>query len=125
MIKAYHLYTGADGHSHFTAGRVDEHVMTAATNIHFKETPAGSAFSWHTAPTHQFVITLCGTLEFMMHSGDIFTLHPGEVLIAQDTTGSGHHWRLIDDQPWKRAYVLFDEQTAVNFIPDGLDNTEA
>ncbi|GAB2692576.1 hypothetical protein GCM10027037_14920 [Mucilaginibacter koreensis] len=118
MIKAYHLYTGADGHSHFTAGHVDEHVITAATRIHFKETPAGSSYDWHTAPTYQFVLTFSGTLEFTTHSGAQFVLHPGEVLIAQDTTGSGHHWRLIDDQPWKRAYVLFEEQQPVNFIPD-------
>lgn len=118
MIKAYHLYTGPEGHSHFKSGRVSEHIITTATQIHFKETPAGSAYEWHTAPTNQFVLTLCGILEFTMHDGSTFTLHPGEVLIAQDTTGSGHYWRLVNDDPWKRAYVLFDESTEINFIAD-------
>ena len=29
---------------------------------------------------------------------------PADLLFALDTTDSGHKWRLIDDQPWKRAY---------------------
>jgi len=48
-----------------------------------------------------------------------FTIHPGEILVATDTTGSGHKWRLIDDQPWKRIYVVFKEGAKVNFRPDG------
>ncbi|WP_462266097.1 cupin domain-containing protein [Mucilaginibacter sp.] len=118
MIKAYDLYTGADGHSHFQAGTVQEHLLTAVKHIDFKESPAGADYSWHTAPVAQFVITLSGTLEFTMHSGKTFVLHPGEVLIARDTTGSGHLWRLIDDQPWRRVYIPFDEQAQVNFLPD-------
>jgi hypothetical protein len=26
--------------------------------------------------------------------------------VATDTTGTGHKWRLIDDQPWRRCYVV-------------------
>ena len=33
-------------------------------------------------------------------------LRPGDVLVATDDVGSGHKWRLIDDQPWRRAYVV-------------------
>ncbi len=119
MIKAYHLYTGADGHSHVVSGRVAERLPTAADKIHFKESPAGSSYGWHTAPVKQFVITLGGTLEFTLHNGSTFTLHPGEVLLAEDTTGSGHCWRLVDNDPWKRAYVVYADDAAVNFIPDG------
>ena len=48
-----------------------------------------------------------GTLEFTTRDGETFILHPGDVLLAADTTGSGHRWRLIDDQPWRRVYVGF------------------
>jgi hypothetical protein len=27
------------------------------------------------------------------------------VLLAEDTSGGGHRWRLIDDQPWRRVYI--------------------
>jgi hypothetical protein len=32
--------------------------------------------------------------------GESFTLRPGDVLLAEDHTGSGHKWRLINDEPW-------------------------
>lgn len=53
----------------------------------------------------QYVITLSGTLEFTTRDGETFVLCPGEVLLATDTTGTGHRWRLIDDQLWRRLYV--------------------
>jgi cytochrome d ubiquinol oxidase subunit II len=28
---------------------------------------------------------------------------PGDALVAADYVGKGHKWRLIDDQPWRRA----------------------
>jgi quercetin dioxygenase-like cupin family protein len=118
MIKAYHLYTGDDGHSHVTAGAIRDHITLPTSTIHFEETPAHSSLDWHTAPTVQYVITLAGVLEFTTHSGETFTVHPGEILIAMDTTGSGHKWRLINDEPWKRGYVAFSKDEKLNFQPD-------
>jgi quercetin dioxygenase-like cupin family protein len=120
MIKAYQLYTAADGHSYFKAGNVAEAVITRAESIRFQESPPGSVYDWHPAPTMQFVINLRGTLEFTTYKGDTFTLKPGEILIALDTTGSGHKWRLLGDNPWQRAYVVFDDTTDINFIPEQL-----
>jgi len=31
-----------------------------------------------------------------------------DVLVAADTAGSGHRWRLIDDQPWPRFRLFVD-----------------
>lgn len=33
-----------------------------------------------------------GTLEFTTRDGETFVLRPGEVLLAADTTGTGHRW---------------------------------
>jgi quercetin dioxygenase-like cupin family protein len=118
MIKAYKLYTGPDGHSHVISGSVAEELFHEVHALRFKVTPPHGEYDWHTAPTTQYVLCLSGTLEFECHSGLKFILQPGEVLIAMDTTGTGHKWNLIDDQPWKRAYVLFKEGTEVNFWPD-------
>jgi hypothetical protein len=38
---------------------------------------------------------LAGTLEFKTATEQIFTIHPGDVLLAEDTMGSGHSWRLV------------------------------
>ena len=116
MIKTYKLYTGNDGHSYFKVGYVEEHILTEAVSIRFKETPAGSVYDMHTAPTTQYVICLSGTLEFKMHSGETFLFSPGEILIAMDTTGSGHSWKIIGDQPWRRTYIAFNKETVPNFI---------
>jgi hypothetical protein len=40
------------------------------------------------------------------------------VLVAEDHTGSGHKWRLVNDEPWKRAYVIFKEGADTQFLPD-------
>jgi quercetin dioxygenase-like cupin family protein len=113
-IPLIRLYTGEDGESHFETGTIDlAHVEGTArrsasftsTAVSFEESPAGSSLDWHPAPVRQYVITLTGTLEFETRLGQKFTLMPGIILLAEDTRGGGHKWRLTDDQPWRRAYV--------------------
>ena len=87
----------------------------AAASISFRETRSGGTFSPHDAPTRQLVITLSGTLEFKTASGQTFALNPGDILLAEDTKGSGHSWRLTNDQPWRRAYVIVGADVAVPF----------
>jgi quercetin dioxygenase-like cupin family protein len=118
MIKAYKLYTGNDGHSHVQTGTVNEGVFNQASSIRFQESPPHSFYDWHNAPVEQYVITLSGTLEFETLPGETFIVRPGEILIALDTTGTAHKWKLIDDEPWKRVYIPFDPSHQINFIPD-------
>ncbi len=118
MIRAYRLYTGADGNSHVVRGAVNGGKLVDAESIQFKETAPHSAFDWHNDPTPQYVITLSGVLEFMTVGGETFTIRPGDVLLAEDHTGSGHKWRLINDEPWKRAYVIFKKGVDTQFVPD-------
>ena len=120
MIRAYKLYTGNDGHSYVQVGTVSNLQVNPAASIMFNETPAHSYYDWHPAPTTQYVITLSGTLLFETGPGETFTLQPGDILIAMDTIGSGHKWQLIDDQPWKRVYVAFTDESEINFVPDAV-----
>lgn len=108
-MKAIYLFTGSDGHSHFKMGFIINHSLVKTAFTEFKETPAHSSLDWHNAPVLQFVITLKGKLKFKLHSNQTFIIEPGIVLIADDLTGSGHQWKLIDDNPWQRAYCIFDE----------------
>jgi hypothetical protein len=39
-------------------------------------------------------------------------------MVAEDHTGSGHKWRLTNDEPGKRAYVVFKKGTDTQFVPD-------
>lgn len=105
VIPCIHLFTGADGRSHVQRKELTLGAPLLTGSAHFEETAAGSSLEWHRAPCEQFVITLSGTLEFVTRDGETFTLRPGDILLASDTTGTGHRWRLIDDQPWRRLYV--------------------
>ena len=118
MIRAYHLHTGSDGDSHVTVGSIRPDVFVDATSIHFKETAAHSAYDWHNDPTPQYVLTLSGVLEFTTKGGETFTINPGDVLLAEDHTGTGHKWRLTNDDPWRRAYVIFQTGADTQFMPD-------
>lgn len=86
-----------------------------ATRVSFQETASGGTLDWHTAPVRQFVITLSGTLDFQTRSNQHFTLRPGIVLLAEDTAGGGHSWRLVDGEPWRRIYVVLGDGAKVRF----------
>ena len=124
MIRCVRLWTGEDGNSHFEEGVIDLAPgargdwlsgKAGATSISFQETASGGSFAWHDAPVRQLVITLSGTLDFQTREGDHFTLRPGDILLAEDTAGSGHSWRLTDNTPWRRAYVVLEPGVVVPF----------
>jgi hypothetical protein len=126
MIRCVRIWTGPDGHSHFEEGRIDLgdgargdllSVALPAASISWRETHSGGGFAPHHAPTRQFVLTLSGTLEFRTASGATFTIGAGDLLLAEDTTGSGHSWRLTNDQPWRRAYVIIGPDHPLPFVP--------
>jgi hypothetical protein len=124
MIRCVRIWTGDDRNSHFEEGVIDLEPgargdmlsgKMATTTISFEETASGSALAWHDAPIRQLVLTLSGTLDFQTREGKHFLIRPGDVLYAEDTVGSGHSWRLTDDQPWRRAYVVLQQGSAVPF----------
>lgn len=126
MIRCVRMWTGPDGNSVFEEGVIPlaegergdfiSRIFTAKS-VYFRETAAGGSFSWHQDPEPRYVITLSGTLEFETKSGAKFIIRPGDILIAQDSAGSGHRWRLLDDAPWRRVYVAYDPATAPAFVP--------
>ena len=105
-MRAFKLYTGADSASHVPEGTLALDRRADGVAAHFAESPPHSALVRHDGPKAQYVITLAGTLEFTTRDGETFIIRPGDVLIATDTAGSGHKWRLIDDAPWRRCYVV-------------------
>jgi quercetin dioxygenase-like cupin family protein len=115
-IRAFKLYTGPDHSSHALEGTIDEKDRTNVIAIHFKETPAHSSDDWHDSPESQYVITLSGTLEITTRDGETFVVRPGDVMLSEDNAGTGHKWRLIDDQPWRRAYVVLKPGAKDSFV---------
>ena len=125
MIRCVRIWSGADGESRFEEGAIDMaggargdllSGKTGVTSVSFQETRSGGTFAWHDAPARQFVITLSGTLDFQTRKGEHFILKPGDILLAEDTTGGGQSWRLVDDEPWRRVYVILAPGASVPFV---------
>ena len=127
MIPCIRLWTGDDAQTHFEHGHIDlapgHHGDLVSgkmpvTTVSFEETACGGTLDWHTAPVRQLVITLSGTLSFETRSGQHFVLKPGVILLAEDTAGGGHSWRLIDAEPWRRVYVVLAAGAKIPFIAE-------
>jgi hypothetical protein len=127
MIRCVRLWTGHDDASHVELGRLDMlpgrnadlvSAAMSAAHVTIEETAGGGALAWHTAPVRQLVVTLSGTLLFTTRDAEEFTLAPGDVLLAEDTEGSGHQWQLRGTDPWRRMYVVLEPGTEVPFLPD-------
>jgi hypothetical protein len=127
VIRCVKLWTGADGKSHFQDGFIElesglrgdslsAKLPVSAASFH--QTDADPKLGWHPDPVRQFVITLSGTLEFESADGR-FLLRAGDVLFTEDTSGAGHNWKMVGDEPWRRLYAILDPETVVPFRPAG------
>ena len=102
-----------------TAGTISATRSVARrTHVTVEETAGGGSLAWHTAPVRQLVVTLSGTLIFTTRAGEQFTLRPGDVLLAEDTAGSGHQWQLQGSDAWRRMYVVLAQGAEVPFVTD-------
>ena len=124
VIRCVRIWTGEDDNSHFEEGVI---ALSAGargdllsdklpvTSVSFQETASGGTLAWHTAPVRQLVVTLSGTLDFETRAGKHFRLAPGDILLAEDTAGGGHSWQLVDEQPWRRVYLVLAPGAPVPF----------
>ena len=125
MIRCVKLWTGMDRKSHFQDGFIDLEpglrgdALSPKLSIgsaSFHGTDSDPRLGWHPDPARQFVITLSGTLEFETADGR-FMLRPGDILFTEDTSGAGHNWTMIGDDPWRRLYTILEPDTVVPFRP--------
>src|SRR5678816_2591337 len=112
QMKIARLYTGADNESHFEdidvemklQGIDEVSALQPAHGIQFRSAPLSHRSSYHTVPRRQYVITLSGEVEIETGDGTVRRFGPGDVMLAEDTTGRGHITRVVGGQP--RDYVF-------------------
>jgi quercetin dioxygenase-like cupin family protein len=112
LMKIVRLFTGADNESHFEEidvelnfkGKMEVSELQPAHGIVFRRAPATHLSNFHNAPRRQYVITLAGQVEIETGDGSVRRFGPGDVMLADDTTGHGHITRVIGGQP--RRYVM-------------------
>ena len=106
-MKIPRVYTGPDGKSHF--GEIDVPDRDMTKYVKECELPIRAGFmrsgsnpgieAWHPAPRRQFVITLKGRMEVEAGDGTKKVFGPGDIFLAEDTTGQGHISRVISKEP--------------------------
>ena len=103
-MRITRVYTGDDGESHFEDIEVafpETAMMGASTRrfpadtIGIRETASEVEMDFHNAPRRQFVITLSGRVEMECGDGTKRQSGPGDMLLADDTTGQGHITRIV------------------------------
>ena len=103
-VKITRLYTGSDGKTKVEEFEVplkpqgqgtELSTIVPARSVQFRRTNKDYNLDWHPAPTRQFVVTLSGESEVEIEGGRKIRLGPGNILLAEDTTGQGHISRAI------------------------------
>lgn len=74
-------------------GRLSDPVP--ATSVIFRDTGASYDYDWHNAPQRQFIVMLDGEVEIEVTSGEKRCFRGGDILLVEDTTGTGHRSRNI------------------------------
>jgi quercetin dioxygenase-like cupin family protein len=115
--KYIRLYAGTDGESHFEDVKIplaikrgvgQQSEFREATGIIFIESNSSKQLDWHNAPRRQFIINLEGEREVEIGDGTRRILRPGDILLAEDTTGRGHITRLVKGKSHKAVFVTLD-----------------
>lgn len=115
-MKVTRIYADDDGESHFEdvefdlqdsdIGRLSEFIPVK--NMVLRETPADYSLEFHNAPRRQFVVNLDAAVEIHASDGSKRVIGPGEILLAEDTTGCGHISRAVDGKPRRSLFITLE-----------------
>jgi quercetin dioxygenase-like cupin family protein len=78
------------------------------SSVVFRETPPGYDFDWHPAPHRQYIILLDGEIEIESGMGDKRRFRGGDILLLEDTWGSGHRTRTTDGRLRRSIFIRLD-----------------
>ena len=116
-MKITRIYTGSDGQSHFEdvdipleqmKGSESRSRLMPATGIILSQTSKDFKIDWHNAPRRQFLVTLQGECEIVVGDGATRHFGPGDIMLAEDTTGQGHTTRGVGNRPSIYFIVTLD-----------------
>ena len=82
--------------------------LTPPAAMRINETDPGHQYDWHNAPKKQWVITLQGEIEVQLRNGLTRRFGAGDMLLAEDLSGTGHATKVVSKVPWRCAYLPFN-----------------
>lgn len=86
----------------------DPPEVQGATSIVVRKQEVGYFIDWHPAPRRQYIITLRGNVEIGLGDGTVYTLGPGDMMLAEDTTGQGHTTKAVGDETRVSVAITLD-----------------
>ncbi len=110
------IFAGPDGNSHFenvetplkNGAKGAQSVTMKATGVFFRVTGADYDLDWHHPDHRQFVITLEGEVDVVASDGTTRRFGPGDIMLADDTTGKGHISKAVGNKPRRAVFVTLD-----------------
>ena len=116
-MRITRIYAGDDGRSRFEEVDVPLPIISEigrmsergdATGIVFRENDESYDLDWHPAPARQYVVTLQGEVEVEAGDGTKHIFGPGDIMLAEDTTGQGHRSRYLSGSPRRSIFITLD-----------------
>jgi quercetin dioxygenase-like cupin family protein len=108
------IYAGADGRSHFEeitprfeplGDQSASAELIPGSGIVIRRFEPTRSNPWHHAPGRVAVFTLSGAVDIEIGDGTVRRLGPGDILIAEDTTGQGHGTREVGPEARVSVFV--------------------
>jgi len=103
-VKIHRFFTGPDGLTHAEEievkfeGGADGNALykfLSNSNAILRRSPPGRVNDYHTASRRQYIVTLSGHAELVLSGGQTLKVGPGDIELAEDTTGKGHITRTV------------------------------
>jgi hypothetical protein len=89
-------------------GRLSEPF--AATSVTFRENDPDYDYDWHCAPRRQFIVLLNGEIEVEVTSGEKRRFTGGDVVLVEDTTGTGHRTRTVGGRSRASLFISLPDE---------------
>jgi hypothetical protein len=108
-MKVVRVYSDAEGETHLAemavplpaesagsaAPSATQSARSPASQYFFLRVPPGGDLGWHRSYARMLVSYLAGEVEVEVSDGGVCRFGPGDVTIAEDTTGKGHRSRAV------------------------------
>ncbi len=82
----------------------------AASRALLSVMPVGWFGDWHPSPVRQLYVALAGELEVVASDGARLIVHPGDVVLVEDTEGQGHTTRVLGDEPARGIFIHLSDE---------------
>lgn len=113
-MKLHRIYTGEDNHTHFGTITIDLNDQGEigclsdrfpAESVIFRTNEGTYDFDFHHAPQRQLIVLLEGEIESENILGETRRYKAGDIVLVEDTWGSGHKTKSIDGQHRRSLFI--------------------